>query len=208
MPIVEAVELYRFFHSGDSEVAALRGVSLSLSRGDLTILLGPSGSGKSTLLNLIAGQRLSRRSERVRADVRARRIGVLMQSGNLIDHLTVADNIRLQRALAGKEDGDGAIMELTARIGLSGHWNALPRQLSGGETARAGLAVALSSEPEILLCDEPTGEVDAETEQQLIAVLGRCRAAGAAVLVATHSTALARAADRVLHLKDGRLVDA
>jgi putative ABC transport system ATP-binding protein len=209
MPIVEAMELYRFFHSGDSEVAALRGVSLSLSRGDLTILLGPSGSGKSTLLNLIAGldepdgghvdiagQRLSRRSERVRAGIRARHIGVLMQSGNLIDHLTIADNIRLQRALAGKEDGDAAIMELTGRLGLSGHWNALPRQLSGGETARAGLAVALSAEPEVLLCDEPTAEVDAETEQQLIAVLGERRAAGAAVLVATHSTALARAADR------------
>ncbi len=221
MPVVDAVELYRFFHPGDSEVAALQGVSLSLFRGDLTVVLGPSGSGKSTLLNLlagldepdggyveIAGKRLSRRPERVRAGIRARHIGMLMQSGNLVDHLTIADNIRLQRALAGKQDCDGKIVDLAARLGLSGHWNALPSQLSGGEMARAGLAVALSSEPDVLLCDEPTAEVDADTEQHLIAVLAERCAAGAAVFVATHSAALARTADQVLHLKDGRLIDA
>ncbi len=131
-----------------------------------------------------------------------------MQSGNLIDHLTVAGNIRLQRALAGKGDGDAAIMDLASRLGLSGHWNALPGQLSGGETARAGLAVALSVLPVILLCDEPTAEVDAKTEQQIIAELGERKRQGTAILVATHSAAVAHAADRVLQLRDGRLVNA
>src|SRR6185312_579303 len=155
-----ATELYRFYHSGNTEVVALRGVSLSLKRSELVVLLGPSGSGKSTLLNLIAGldhpdggsidiagHRLSRRSERVRAGLRARYIGVLMQSGNLVDHLTLADNLRLQRVLAGKEVEDSAAMELAGRLGLSALWNARPFELSGGEAARAGLAIALSAEP-------------------------------------------------------------
>jgi putative ABC transport system ATP-binding protein len=219
MPVLEATELYRFYHAGDTEVVALRGVSLSLDRGEFVALLGPSGSGKSTLLNLtsgldepdggqvaIAGLRLSRRTENERAAIRARHIGVFMQSGNLIDHLTVGDGIRLQRALAGKHNGAEG-MSLASRFGLSAHWNALPAQLSGGEAARVGLAVALAAEPEILLCDEPTAEVDAETEQQIIEDLAERRGAGVAILVATHSAALAQAADRVIRLRDGRLLD-
>jgi putative ABC transport system ATP-binding protein len=220
MPILEATELYRFYHAGDAEVVALRGVSLTLDSGELVALLGPSGSGKSTLLHLlsgldepdggkvaVAGYRLSRRAENERAGIRARHIGVFMQSSNLIDHLTVGDSIRLQRSLAGKGNG-AASMKLAGQFGLSAHWNALPSQLSGGEAARAGLAVALAAEPEILLCDEPTAEVDAETEQQIIGDLAERRQAGVAVLVATHSPTLAQAADHILRLRDGRLVDA
>ena len=221
MPILAAAELYRFYHSGDSEVVALRGVSLALDAGELVALLGPSGSGKSTLLHLIAGLdepdgghvdvaglRLSRRPERVRAEIRARHIGMVMQSGNLIDHLTVAENIRLQRRLAGKRDGEATVGEVANRFGLAAHWNALPAQLSGGEAARAGLAVALAAAPPILLCDEPTAEVDAKTERQIIADLAQRKGAGVAILVATHSPVMAEAADRVLRLRDGRLVDA
>lgn len=220
MSILEALELYRFYHSSDAEVVALRGVSLSLDKGELVALLGPSGSGKSTLLNLIAGLdepdggrveiaslRLSRRSETVRAVIRARHIGIFMQSGNLIDHLTVGGNIRLQRSLAGKQGTDATIASFATRLGLSAHWNALPAQLSGGEAARAGLAVALAAEPAILLCDEPTAEVDSETEREIIADLAGRRKAGGAILVATHSPMLAKAADRVIQLRDGRLVN-
>jgi putative ABC transport system ATP-binding protein len=219
MPILEATELYRFYHAGDTEVVALRGVSVTLDSGELMALLGPSGSGKSTLLHLlsgldepdggkvaVAGHRLSRRAENERAGIRARHIGVFMQSGNLIDHLTVGDSIRLQRSLAGKGNG-AAAMKLAGQLGLSAHWNALPAQLSGGEAARAGLAVALAAEPEILLCDEPTAEVDAETERRIIDDLAERRQAGVAILVATHSPTLAQAADHVLRLRDGRLVD-
>jgi putative ABC transport system ATP-binding protein len=219
MAVLAATELYRFYHSGDAEVAALRGVSLALDAGEMVALVGPSGSGKSTLLNLlagldepdggrvdIAGQRLSRRPEKVRARLRARHIGMVLQSGNLVDHLTIAENIRLQRTLAGKRD-DAATMKLASRLGLAAHWNALPAELSGGEAARAGLAVALSAEPPILLCDEPTAEVDAVTERQIIADLAERRTAGTAILVATHSPVVAEAADRVLRLKDGRLND-
>jgi len=219
MGVIEAVELYRFYHSGDAEVIGLRGVNLSLSEGELVALLGPSGSGKSTFLQLLAGLdepdgghvdvqgiRLSRRSETVRATIRARHIGMYMQSGNLFDHLSVVENIRLQRRLAGKTSDDESTMNLVNRLGLATHWNALPAELSGGEAARAGLAVALSAEPPILLCDEPTAEVDAETERQIISDLDERRRAGTAILIATHSPVLASAADRVLKLQDGRLV--
>jgi putative ABC transport system ATP-binding protein len=218
--VLDATELYRFYHSGDTEIVAVRGVSLSLDKGELVALVGPSGSGKSTLLHLlagldepdggqvsIAGLRLTRRPENVRTAIRARGIGVFMQSGNLIDHLTVADNIRLQRSLARQRVGATSITKLATQFGLSAHWNALPAELSGGEIARAGLAVALAAEPSVLLCDEPTAEVDAETERRIISDLAERKCAGVAILVATHSSALARAADRVLHLQDGRLVD-
>lgn len=219
MAVLAATELYRFYHSGDAEVAALRGVSLTVDAGELVALVGPSGSGKSTLLHLlagldepdgghvdIAGHRLSRRPEKVRAKLRARHIGMVLQSGNLIDHLTIAENIRLQRTLAGERDGV-ATKELASRLGLAVHWNALPGELSGGEAARAGLAVALSAGPPILLCDEPTAEVDGVTERQIIADLAERRSGGAAILIATHSSILAEAADRVLRLKDGKLDD-
>ena len=218
MALLEAVGLYRFYHSGDFEVVALRDVGLSLHKGELVALLGPSGSGKSTLLHVIAGLddpdggyvdiagfRLSRQPEKVRAARRARHIGMFLQSGNLIDHLTVAGNIELQRRLAGKPKGRPEA--LAGRLGLSAHWDALPFQLSGGEAARAGLAVALSAEPEVLLCDEPTAEVDADTEQRILAELFEQRKGGAAILVATHSPVLAAAADRVVKLRHGRVAD-
>ena len=209
--------LYRFFHQGDEETAALRGVDLSLDSGEFVALMGPSGSGKSTLIACLAGlddpdggsveldgQRMSRRPEEQRARLRARSIGILMQSGNLLEHLSVADNMRLQRQLA--RSGGEAPAALLERLGLSHRANALPSQLSGGEAARAGLAVALSAAPVVLICDEPTAEVDEETEGDIISLLREQLARGVAVLVATHSAALAAGADRIIKLDDGRIV--
>jgi putative ABC transport system ATP-binding protein len=125
-----------------------------------------------------------------------------MQSGNLFDHLTVASNIALQIRLSGKHNRDC----LLERLGIGELADALPSELSGGEAARAGLAVALAADPDILMCDEPTAEVDAETERRILEFLDEKRRRGCAVLVATHSAALARQADRVLHVSDGRIV--
>ncbi|MHB8494061.1 MAG: ABC transporter ATP-binding protein [Casimicrobiaceae bacterium] len=218
MPALQAFELYRFYHSGDDETAALRGVSLELQAGGLIALTGPSGSGKSTLLACLSGldepdagrvevmgSRMSRRPEAVRAAVRARHIGIMTQSGNLFEHLTVEDNMQLQMSLAGKND-PRAIDRLLEAMGIAPRRRARPSQLSGGEGARAGLAVALSADPQILLADEPTAEVDAATEVEILKLLrDRCRAGGA-ILVATHSPELAASADDVLRLRDGRLV--
>jgi len=218
MPALEATELYRFFHAGDDEVVALRGVALTLNQGEFTALRGPSGSGKSTLLSCLAGidepdggavsvggERMTRRPEPERARLRARHFGILMQSGNLFGHLTVRANLSLQMELSGCGKPT-EIDDHLGSLGLDGLADTLPAHLSGGEAARAGLAVALSAKPPILLCDEPTAEVDAATEQLVIdRLIESCRR-GASVLVVTHSPTLAARADRIVDIRDGSIV--
>lgn len=215
--VLDAHELYRFYHIGDTETMALRGVSLHVAAGEIVVVMGPSGSGKSTLLACLAGldepdgglvtllgRRLTRQPEPERAAMRAAGIGILLQSGNLFPHLSVEENIRLQMRLAHKLD-EQRLSALLEQVGLAHRRRSRPGQLSGGEAARAGLAVALSSAPPLLLADEPTGEVDAETEVQLMRLFAAHRDAGGATMIVTHSQAIAAQADRVMHLRDGRI---
>ena len=219
MAMLEVDDLFRFYHPGEAEVRALRGASLTLDRGETLALVGPSGSGKSTLLACIAGldepdggavvidgQRMTRRPEAERAALRAKSIGFLAQSGNLFSHLTVTENVRLQLRLRGERGGADAIGRLLDQVGLSNRANALPPTLSGGEAARAGLAVALIGDPPLLIADEPTAEVDRDTEARILDALERRRAAGGATLVATHSGAVSARASRVVGVENGRLV--
>jgi putative ABC transport system ATP-binding protein len=224
MTALQAERLYRFFHAGDEEVQALRGVSLEIEAGEMVAVVGPSGSGKSTLLSClaglddpdggtvrIAGKRISRRPETERAAIRAAQVGVVMQSHNLVDHLTLAGNIRIAQRLVtkrGKADTDTrpSPSELLAAVGLAGRELSRPAQLSGGEAVRAGLAVALANEPAVLIADEPTAEVDSVTEAGLLELLSNRAATGVAVVLATHSARVAAAADRVATLVDGELV--
>jgi ABC-type lipoprotein export system ATPase subunit len=181
MAILEAEDLYRFFHPGDTEVRALRGASLSIDAGETVALVGPSGSGKSTLLACLAGlddpdggtvevmgERMSRRPQEARAALRARSIGFLAQSRNLFEHLSVAENIALQLGLAGETPTRSRIDALFEEVGLADRRCAAPTTLSGGEAARAALAVALAADPPLLVADEPTAEVDAETEARIL----------------------------------------
>ncbi|MFD7899989.1 ABC transporter ATP-binding protein [Streptomyces sp. NPDC059743] len=215
---LSARSLYRFFRAGEEETFALQGVGLEVAKGEIVAVMGPSGSGKTTLLNClagldepdggmvhIAGLPLSHQREQLRGRLRARHIGVLFQSGNLLEHLTVAGNVRLVRRLSRTPDhiGPGDLLE---RMGIAGRAGALPRQLSGGESARAGLAVALANDPAVVLADEPTGEVDAETERRILALLRERAATGTSMVVVTHSQAVAAVADRVLQMRDGRWV--
>ncbi len=219
MRVLEAYELYRFFHIGDDETAALRGVSFQLSAGEVVALTGPSGSGKSTLLSCltgldepdggrveVSGMRLTRRSEAQRSRIRAANFGILLQSGNLFGHLTVEQNLILQMLQVGRPDRK-RVAKLLDGVALSHRATAFPSQLSGGETARAGLAVSLAADPPILVADEPTAEVDRDTEAQLIRHFEERRGAGLATLLATHSEVLAQRADRIVRLKDGRIVN-
>ena len=214
---IEATDLYRFYHAGDDETLALRGVSIAAAAGEIVAVLGPSGSGKSTLMACLAGldepdggsvrvggSRMTRRPEGERDALRAKSIGILLQFGNLIDGLTVRDNMRLQLRLAGIA-GDERIVPALQSVGLGTRADSRPNQLSGGEAARAALALVLAHDPLVLLADEPTGNVDAATEQIVLDVLrARARAGGAAIL-ATHSAAVAAIAHRVVHLRDGRI---
>jgi putative ABC transport system ATP-binding protein len=217
--VLEAFDLYRFYHAGEDETLALRGVSLHVDAGEMVVVTGPSGSGKSTLLSCLVGldepdgghvevmgKRLTRKPDAERATMRAAEIGILLQSRNLFDHLSVIDNMRLQMHLAHKFNRQ-RLDRLIEQVGLTHRRHAHPSQLSGGEAARAGLAVALSTDPKVLLADEPTGEVDAETEKDILRLLESRQQAGGATLIVTHSDALATHADRVIRLLDGRVVN-
>jgi putative ABC transport system ATP-binding protein len=218
-PALEARDLYRFFRAGDDETLALRGVSLTVERGETVAVVGPSGSGKSTLLSCLAGldepaggmvsvggERISHRPEAERARTRARRIGILMQSRNLLPHLGVRANIRLAQLASGKGDRRYGPDELLEQVGLTGRGRAVPQELSGGELARAGLAVALANDPDIVLADEPTGELDGQTEQQILRLLQERVSQGAGLLVVTHSAEVVSIADRVISLQDGAVL--
>jgi putative ABC transport system ATP-binding protein len=215
-PALEARSLYRFYRSGDEETFALQGVSLTVQCGEFVAVTGPSGSGKSTLLAClagmdnpdggsvhIAGRRISHRPEPEQARIRARHVGMLFQHSNLFEHLTVAQNLALVRSLPGRRRNDGP--DVLSQLGLTDRATAYPAQLSGGELARAGLAIALANSPAALLADEPTGELDSVTESRVLAILSDVSARGTAILVASHSPAVAAAAARVVRLDDGRL---
>jgi putative ABC transport system ATP-binding protein len=219
--VLEARSLYRFFHAGDDETLALQGVSLAVEPGEVVAVTGPSGSGKSTLLAClagldepdggvvnVAGERLSRRSEEERARARSRHIGMLYQQANLAGHLSVADNVALAQRIGGGDTGREWRAEVLERCGISARAHARPAQLSGGELARAGLAVALGNQPNVLLADEPTGELDEATAQRVLDLLHGQAAAGAAVLIVTHSPEVAGLAHREIRLRDGKVVDA
>lgn len=216
--VLQARSLYKFFRAGEEETLALQGVSLTVERGEMVAISGPSGSGKSTLLAClagldepsggtvhVAGHRISHQPEGLRARLRARHVGVLAQTGNLFEHLTVAANVRLAQSLAEQPppvSTDG----LLGSLGIAGRAGAYPSQLSGGELARAGLAVALANDPDVLLADEPSGELDGDTEHRLLTLLADRARAGGAVVIASHSPAVVAVAHRLITLTDGRII--
>jgi putative ABC transport system ATP-binding protein len=216
-PVLVARSLYRFYRAGEEETLALRGVSLVVHAGEMIAVAGPSGSGKSTLLAClagldepdggsvtVAGERLSHRTEVERTRLRVRHLGLLFQSANLLEHLTVTQNLALVQSLTSARDRPEPAT-LLAAVGLPPRaGGAYPSRLSGGEAARAGLAVALANDPVVLFADEPTGEVDTATEAGVIGLLRHRADTGRAVLVVTHSEAVTAAADRVVHLLDGQ----
>ena len=217
-PALAAHELYRFYRAGDEETLALRGVSLTVTAGEMVAVTGPSGSGKSTLLALLAGldepdggsvtlagQRMSHRPEGHRTLLRRRLVGVLQQWGNLVDHLDVRENVALVQSLRDRSAAPRrSVPQLLDLVSLTHRARAVPAELSGGELARAGLAVALAGDPVVLIADEPTGELDLTTERRVLSLLQQVAADGTAVVVASHSPEVAELADRVLRLADGR----
>lgn len=215
--VLEAQGLHRFFRRGGEEIAALLDVSITLAAGELVAVVGPSGSGKSTLLNLlaglddpdggsvrVAGRQLSHESPNRQARLRGELIGVLTQTSGLVEHLDVLDNVRLAASFRSAVASADELTALLASVQLAERAHARPSTLSGGETARANLAVALIGGPRLLLADEPTAEVSTGEEAVLLRLIRELQPSNGATLLVTHSPGVAEAADRVLHLIDGR----
>lgn len=217
--LVRVVAVSKSYCDGDVETRVLRRASLELARGETTSLVGDSGSGKSTLISLIAGltrpgageitidgEALMALDDTARARLRARRIGVVLQTDNLIGFLTAAENVALAIELAGGDRAARRARALLADMGLADRAAHLPRRLSGGEAQRVSIAMALANDPDLLLADEVTGQLDSDTARDVMGLIfDASRTRGLTVLFVTHSPELAARAQRRLHLADGEV---
>lgn len=222
---IEARALTRTFQVEDQTVQALRGVDLAIRQGERIAIVGRSGAGKSTLLNLIGaldlgyegslrvfGQEMRTLDDRALSRFRNRQIGFVFQSFNLLPGLTVGDNVMLP-AHFGSGLSDGEIRRraqgLLDEMGLGARFHQKPQQMSGGERQRVAIARALVLQPPLLVCDEPTGSLDAATAQQILKLLADLQQrSGATLVVVTHDPAVAASCDRVVTLAAGRIDDA
>jgi putative ABC transport system ATP-binding protein len=223
-PVMEARGLYHIYREGEIETVALRGAGIALERASWTSVMGPSGSGKSTLVYILAGllqpsagsvvvdgEDLTRLPPAERARWRRQRVGIVLQRDNLHPLLNVADNVALPLRLAGRSGSDiqARVGQLLEQVGLEGRRQHRIGELSGGEAQRVALAVALGPRPQVLLADEPTGELDEATADAVLDLLTALRAEeSAAILTVTHNPRVAERADRRLTMRDGELTDA
>ncbi len=221
MPILEARELTKIYRRGGSEVRAVDGISLDVDAGDLLAIMGRSGSGKTTLLDLLGcllrptsgelaidGRSVIGASDAELAAIRRERIGFVFQEFNLIPTLTAIENVLLPlRYGPRRTDAVGRATELLELVGLAARASHRPSELSGGEQQRVAIARALVNEPAVILADEPTGELDSATSEQLMATLRQLnRDRGVTIIIVTHDAGVAGATDRVVRLSDGRVV--
>ena len=206
--------------SGDSDLVILRDIELAVMPGEAVAIVGASGSGKSTLLALLAGldtpsagsveldgANLFELDEDARAELRGRAVGFVFQSFQLLPSLTALENVMLPLELAGRDDAEAAAREILARVGLAERLHHYPKHLSGGEQQRVALARAFVVRPKLLLADEPTGSLDAESGEAVIALLFQLnREAGTTLVLVTHDEQLAQRCTRTVRLAAGRIV--
>lgn len=220
MKILTAVNLRKIYGKGDTAVRALDGVELAVEKGEFVAIVGTSGSGKSTLLHMIGGldvptsgtvtvdgQELNRMTDEQLTIFRRRNIGFVFQQYNLVPMLNVWENIILPMKLDGKRVEKDYVEEIVSTLGLSEKLSNLPSALSGGQQQRVAIARALASKPAVLLADEPTGNLDSRTSQD---VLGLLKMTGdqfhQTIVMITHNEEIAQLADRILRIEDGRIV--
>ena len=220
MEVLKAVNLTKIYGKGENQVRALDGVSLSVEQGQFAAVVGTSGSGKSTLLHMLGG--LDRPDEgKVYVDgkdifslkeealtiFRRRKIGFVFQSYNLVPVLSVYENVALPVELDGKKADRKFIEEILDTLGILQKARSLPGQLSGGQQQRAAIARALASRPSILLCDEPTGNLDSRTSQDVLGLLKLSgQKFGQTIVMITHNEEIAQMADRIIRIEDGRIL--
>lgn len=217
--LIQLEEVRKTYRRGSETVAAVNGITLSVQEGDFVAVVGPSGSGKTTLMNLIGcverpdagtvrieGQDVSRLDERQLTRIRAHKVGFVFQQFFLLPTLTAQENVELPTLFGSSNGSHGErAVELLERVGLGGRAKHLPSQLSGGEMQRVAIARALVNGPRILLADEPTGNLDSQNSEAVLAIFRELHAGGLTVLLVTHSAELARHARRTVRMRDGRV---
>ncbi len=220
--VIETSHLSKVYVMGGEEIKAVDNVDLVIAKGEFVSIMGPSGSGKTTLLNLIGcidrptggtvlfeGQNVSELKESQLDQLRLRKVGFVFQSFNLMPILTALENVMFPMEMAGvaKKEQIRRATELLGWVGLSKRMNHKPRQLSAGENQRVGIARALANDPAILLADEPTGNLDSKTAEEIALLFGRVNSEyGASIMLVTHNPGVAEVAARSIKMRDGRLV--
>ena len=219
-PALAVDSVYKTYEAERAPVRALRGLDLELEPGEFCAVMGPSGCGKSTLLNLvagldapdegtitIAGDVITGQSERTVAALRRRHVGMVFQFFNLLEGMTALDNVAMAALLAGakRKAADRKAHDMLGLLGLAAKGDELPDTLSGGQRQRLAIARALANEPTLLLADEPTGALDSEGSDEILDLFRRVHGAGQTILLVTHDAGVAAGADRVVHMRDGKM---
>ncbi len=224
MPLVDLKAITKVYSLGKTTVHALRGLDLTVERGEIVAVMGPSGSGKSTLMHILGaldtptdgmamldGRSLPKLSEDQLADLRGRKVGFVFQTFNLVPTLSAQKNVELPMIFLGvpRRKRAARARELLAKVGLADRAHHKPNELSGGERQRVAIARALANDPEIILADEPTGNLDTETGATILDLLRRLsKEDGKTVVLVTHDPEAARIADRIVRMRDGRVLEA
>ena len=222
MSILEAKDLRKIYGSGDTEVRALDGVNLSVENGEFVAIVGTSGSGKSTLLHMLGGldrptsgsvtvdgKDIFQLKDEALTIFRRRKIGFVFQSYNLVPVLNVYENIVLPIQLDGQKVDEDFVGKIVKTLGLDGRLDALPSQLSGGQQQRVAIARALAAAPAIILADEPTGNLDSKTSQDVLSLLKvTSQKFSQTIVMITHNEEIAQMADRIIRIEDGRIAKA
>jgi putative ABC transport system ATP-binding protein len=220
--VIELERVTKVYRTGSISVAALRGISLSVNEGEYVAVIGPSGSGKSTLMHILgcldvptsgryrlAGEDVSHMSETDLAEVRNRRIGFVFQQFNLLASMTAWQNVELPLVYAGvpRTERKERAMDALKRVGLAGRVHHRPGELSGGQQQRVAVARALVSEPDLILADEPTGNLDSVSAADVLRLMGELHETGRTLMLITHDVEVASAAGRVVGIRDGLLTE-
>jgi putative ABC transport system ATP-binding protein len=218
--IIDIDSLTKVYKTGKTDFKALDNVTLKIQKGDFVAIMGPSGSGKSTLMNIIGcldrptsgtvivdGENISKVSDNSLAEIRGRKIGFIFQKFNLVPTMNALKNISLPMVFLGasKTERDQRAAELLAKVGLTKWATHRPSELSGGQQQRVAIARSLSNNPSIILADEPTGNLDTKTGEQILELLVTLNKEGKTILLVTHAVALKRFADRVVNMLDGEI---
>ncbi|WP_339278487.1 ABC transporter ATP-binding protein [Paenibacillus sp. FSL W8-0426] len=220
VPLIRARNLCRTYGTGTEQFHAIRNIDLDIYEGDFTVIMGNSGSGKSTLLYLLSGldrvtagevhfrdEQIDRYSERKMSEFRARRIGYIYQSSNLVPDLPIRENISLPGYIAGRKKSEvrAKADQLMDRMDIAGQRNRLPSETSGGQQQRAAIARALINSPDVVFADEPTGSLNFEHGQAVLDILTEINQAGQSVVMVTHDMKAACRADRLIFIQDGKV---